>query len=175
MNSLILQECKKTDELLELCEFTDDAKFHLLYRASRDGFSAEDFHSKCDGHKNTLTLIKSENSNVFGGFTEVDWSGNGYIGDHNAFIFSLINENIPVKMKCVEPTSSIYRDSKNGPTFGHDLYLCDNSNVSVSSYSNPGNTYSNELLNNHRFHIKPTMSGSYNFKTVEIEVFEVEK
>ena len=78
-------------------------------------------------------------------------------------------------MKCVEPNSSIYRDSKNGPTFGHDLYLCDNSNVSVSSYSNPGNTYSNELLNNHRFHIKPTMSGSYNFKTVEIEVFEVEK
>ena len=32
----------------------------LLYRASRDGFSANEFHKRCDGKKNTITLVKAE-------------------------------------------------------------------------------------------------------------------
>jgi hypothetical protein len=32
-------------------------KFTLLWRGSRDGFKATQFHSRCDGHPNTLTVI----------------------------------------------------------------------------------------------------------------------
>ena len=45
-------------ELLKLCEFPPYSKFTLLYRASRDGFAAEDFHSRCDRIIKTLTIIK---------------------------------------------------------------------------------------------------------------------
>jgi hypothetical protein len=45
----------------------------LLWRGSRDGFRASDFHSHCDGYANTLTLIQDTNGNKFGGFTPVIW------------------------------------------------------------------------------------------------------
>ena len=48
--------------------------WRLLFRASRDGFAAATFHSKCDNKGPTLTIVKSGN-NIFGGFTEKSWTG----------------------------------------------------------------------------------------------------
>ena len=39
----------------------------LIYRASRDGFGADEFHSKCDGKRDTLSIIQTTNGYVFGG------------------------------------------------------------------------------------------------------------
>ena len=47
------------NDLNKLCKFTDDMKWTLLYRASVDGFSAKDFHKKCDKREKTLTIIKT--------------------------------------------------------------------------------------------------------------------
>ena len=47
-------------------------KWRLLFRASRDGFAAATFHSKCDNKGPTVTIVKSGN-NVFGGFSEQSW------------------------------------------------------------------------------------------------------
>ena len=61
-------------ELIKLCEFSPNDKWTLLYRGTRDGFGADVFHSKCDDHPNTLTLLKAkESSFIFGGFTSVNW------------------------------------------------------------------------------------------------------
>jgi hypothetical protein len=49
-------------ELMVLCEFCPNDKWSLLYRGTRDGFGSRDFHSKCDGHKNTLTVCKAKQS-----------------------------------------------------------------------------------------------------------------
>ena len=48
-------------------------KWHLLFRASRDGFAAQTFHSRCDNKGPTITIVKSGN-NIFGGFTENSWN-----------------------------------------------------------------------------------------------------
>jgi len=48
-------------------------KWRLLFRASRDGFTAEIFHSKCDSQGPTVTILKSGNC-IFGGFTDVSWT-----------------------------------------------------------------------------------------------------
>ena len=64
----------------------------LLYTATNDGDSAEDFHSHCDGYAPLIILIKTIKKVVFGGFTEAPFSftkkrvGNK---DDNAFIFSV--------------------------------------------------------------------------------------
>ena len=42
---------------------TKSTKGDLLYRASRDGFTGQAFHSKCDGKGNTISIIKN-NSNL---------------------------------------------------------------------------------------------------------------
>ena len=47
-------------------------EWHLLFRASRDGFKASTFHSKCDNKGPTVTIMKS-GGNIFGGFTKRAW------------------------------------------------------------------------------------------------------
>ena len=45
-----------------------------LYRASRDGWAASNFHSCCDNKGPTVTVIKSGNY-IFGGYSEGEWDG----------------------------------------------------------------------------------------------------
>jgi hypothetical protein len=47
--------------------------FSLLWKGSRDGFGAEDFHSRCHAHQNTLIIILDRNGNIFGGLAHVAW------------------------------------------------------------------------------------------------------
>ena len=49
------------------------SEWRLLFRASRDGFAALAFHSKCDNKGPTVTVVKS-GGNIFGGFTENAWT-----------------------------------------------------------------------------------------------------
>ena len=51
-------------------------EWRLLFRASRDGFAASAFHSKCDNKGPTVTVVKSF-ANIFGGFTETPWTSPG--------------------------------------------------------------------------------------------------
>ena len=45
----------------------------LLYRASRNGWAASNFHSCCDNKGPTVTVVRSSNGYVFGGYTEQPW------------------------------------------------------------------------------------------------------
>jgi hypothetical protein len=56
LKSQILEGEQQCSELLSLCEFSPNDTWSLLYRGTRDGFGSDDFHSKCDGHSNTLTI-----------------------------------------------------------------------------------------------------------------------
>lgn len=108
IDSTILSKQQKK-ELMNLCDFAKNQKFTLLYRASLNGFSANDFHLKCDKVAHTLTIIRSSNGNIFGGYTDAAWSSNGgFISSSNSFLFSLVNRNsIGLTMKCVEPQYSM--------------------------------------------------------------------
>jgi hypothetical protein len=44
-------------------------RFTLLWRGSRHGFGARDFHWRCNGDAPTMTLIEDTKGNIFGGFT----------------------------------------------------------------------------------------------------------
>ena len=47
-------------------------EWRLLFRASSDGFTAENFHSRCNNKGPTVTIVQS-GENIFGGFTEKSW------------------------------------------------------------------------------------------------------
>ena len=89
----------------------------ILYAVVRKN---KDFHKKCDNKGPTVTLIKSEEEYIFGGYTSISWS-NGYdiCLDNNSFIFTLINMyNLnPIKFK---PKSKGYicHSKYDGPNFG---------------------------------------------------------
>ncbi len=127
----------KCSELIKLCEISPNYKWTLLYRGTRDGFG---FHSKCDGHLNTLIILKVKQSYFnFGGFTSVSWESSTvakWKSDQNAFIFSLTNkDNQPLKMKINpnEHESAIWCHPKLGPTFGFsgDFWIANNSNTTM--------------------------------------------
>jgi hypothetical protein len=60
------------DEFPPLFEEFHVKHFKLLGRGSRDGFTADEFHLRCDSRANTLILIADTDGNVFGGFTPVE-------------------------------------------------------------------------------------------------------
>ena len=62
-------------------------EWRLLFRASRDGFAASTFHSKCDNKGPTVTVVKSY-ANIFGGFTEKPWTSPETVG--RKFLLQLI-------------------------------------------------------------------------------------
>lgn len=140
-NSNILND-KQLEEVLELCNLNTNNNFKLLYRASRDGFGAQDFHSKCDDYARTLTIIKTSDLHVFGGWTSASWASKGmWKTDETAFLFSYINKtNEKMIIKCTQPQYAIYCNAIYGPTFGggHSIYISDESNTNTMSHSNLG-------------------------------------
>jgi hypothetical protein len=83
------------------CTLGKQTKLELLYRASRDGWRATDFHSKCDNKGATVTVIKSTGGYVYGGYIDLAWASNGqYRSSSNAFLFALQYPSgmAPVKM-----------------------------------------------------------------------------
>ena len=142
-------------------------KYTLLFRASRDGFGASNFHSKCDGKSNTVTLVETLTGRRFGGFTDVAWDqSSGYKSGSNGFIFSLDDKAIYYNKN---NSYNIYCGSDRGPTFGsgHDFYICDNCNSRNSSYNNSDSSYGTNGKKN-------AMAGEYNFLVKDYEVFLLE-
>ena len=161
----------------KLCEFPTDKKWKLQYRATRDGFSAQDFHNKCDGIENTFTVVKSEYGNIFGGFTEKAWdSSDKYYADPKAFIFSLVNkENKPFKVNCTNGADAIGCLPKFGPIFGNiqgdDISIDSDSNTNPSSWCYFGSSYKHADYRKGTEKTKAILAGSYLFQALEIEVF----
>ena len=149
--------------------------FELLYRGTRDGFAASVFHSKCDGIKSTLIVIKETNGYVFGGYTSVTWDSSlsGYKPDSEAFIYTFLNpNNSPLKLPIITVTYGICNNPSYGPTFGggHDILVTDNSNMNSNNYLN-GHSYTSGYSGSSLGVF--FKGGSYNFMTAEIEVFRV--
>jgi hypothetical protein len=155
----------------------------LLWRGSRDGFNHKDFHSRCDGHANTLTVILDMDGNIFGGFTPVKWESlvwNRKNGSESnclksdpslkSFIFTLKNpHNVPVRrfaLNTEKKNEAIGCDSERGPDF-NDLAV--RSYGPFGSFGSFGLSYTNDT----GLHGETFFTGSENFQVKEVEVFEI--
>ena len=144
-----------------------------------DGFHSRDFHSRCDGHSNTLTIIKAKDSSyIFGGFTTVSWDCSfNFKSDASAFIFSLTNNhNLPLKIK-INPNyheHAIECNSEYGPSFGWDIEIANNANTTMDSHSNLSHTYSHPQYAYGTDEANSFLAGSHKFQLDEIEVYQKE-
>jgi hypothetical protein len=172
----------------EIFEDFKGQTFTLLWRGTRDGFQAKEFHHRCDGHPNTLTVILDTDGNIFGGFTPVEWESSRKgkrkkdpeepfdKADRSleSFILTLKNpHNFPPRrftLKEEKKEEAIHCDSNCGPHFG-DIMITDNCNANAdSSTSNFGKSYTNDTTLAYE---KSFFTGCSKFKVKEIEVFEV--
>lgn len=81
-------------------------KYNLIYRATKDGDTSKNFHSKCDFIGPNIILIKTKEDYIFGGFTTKSWKHlfkdinkdepefGTELKDEKAFGFSINEKNI---------------------------------------------------------------------------------
>jgi hypothetical protein len=121
----------------------------LLYRGSRDGFAAADFHRLCDGKGPTLTVVQTPQGWVFGGYASVSWASAGdWVSAPGCFLFTLRNSRklSPQTFALTKPQYALCSDANYGPILGggpfaQDLYLAPHANTNSSSYSVLGHSY----------------------------------
>jgi hypothetical protein len=148
----------------------------LLYRGSRDGFRASNFHEKCDNRTNTLTLIETTKDFIFGGFTPIAWDSSGRYKPDNSglsFLFSLKNprNSEPRKFKHINGENAIHCVSSYGPVFAgnRDMGVGDNCNSSDVSWTNLGGSYVNDT----GLAATVVFTGKHDFRVKNIEVFTI--
>ena len=165
---------------MKLLEWSGYKKIELIYRGSRDGALSKNFHEKCDNQGPTITLIKNEKGNIFGGFSSVSWTSLGnYKQAPNSFLFSLTNiyGTNPTKFQLKNNNDSyaIYDYSHYGPTFGggHDLYISNDFNNNNDTYSQFPYSYEDSIGKGKSIFTGDSNNNNQKFKIKEIEVFKL--
>jgi hypothetical protein len=153
-------------------------KFTLLWRGSRDGFASGDYHKRCNGHANLLTVVRDENGNVFGGYSPIKSQTTQncqWIPDmqSKSFIFTLVNPNgvPPRKFVLRDRSCAVTFRSSRGPAFGRgDLFLGGNCSTNIHKNTAAlGNAYANDTGLDGR----TLLTGTKAFRVKEVEVFEI--
>ena len=125
-------------------------KFELIFKASEDGDNCQTFHKICDGKGPTVTIVKSKNGYIFGGYLTVPFSSDRKAHtDDKAFLFSLSNMK---KFKILDPEHAVFHYAKGwGPYIGRK----DNCDLAIKS----------ECLSNKKSYCEPS---SYEFKRIDL-------
>ena len=140
---------------------SDQLNYGLLYRASRDGLIAENFHFLCDNKNvfNSLVIIQTPTNEIFGGYTYGNWRMNDYRTDKGAFLFNLTRGK---KYKVIEPNKAVYSGEHLLVGFGNgDLIVNEKLGMSYYPVSYEGGVEL-ELTN-----------GEGQFQIKEMEVFNL--
>ncbi|KAM3140476.1 hypothetical protein pb186bvf_007456 [Paramecium bursaria] len=148
-------------------------EYELIYQGSKDGLSCEEYWKRCDLQENLLTIMTSENGNVFGGYSPciLDCSIPQYLQDPSfqSFIFQYNKKQI---YKLKNQQYAVYANRDYGPTYGNGHDLTINSDFQYGSTSNFGMAYD---TTNYQISDKYThLFGDFNPKLVECKVYRIE-
>ena len=145
IDSLIInKDIKKQEAIINWIKQKINKKnidFKKIFTMSLNGSSCNDFHNYCDNKGPTITIIKTTNNKIFGGFTPLNWEnsgGNKYNKSNQTFIFSL---DLMKKFDVINAKKeAIYCTKNNGPYFG-------GRDFSIESNMKTGQTYANSETN----------------------------
>ena len=167
IDSLIVSKKEDVQLLKEWISPYKKISFNLIYRATRDGDTTNDFHKMCDDKSPTICIMKTPKGFIFGGYTTVLFNNNENrevkLKDDKAFVFSL---NKREKYRTQDESRSILISPKHLIIFGNgsnSIQIENNALTSKDHCSNPKVSYGYDL----------NLTEDKYFSIVEIEVFEV--
>ena len=153
----------------------DNQKWNLIYKATRDGFTIDDFHRCCDNQGPTMTVIQSLSEYLFGGYTSISWNFQHDLksstADRTAYLFTLANPHgiLPTKYAIKSTGMHAIVPNAMGPTFGqYDICIYPNSNLNSQSYIKFPSYYNDSTGKGYL-----TFTGSTNFTTTDIEIYRL--
>jgi TLD. len=96
-----------------------NVKLGCVYKESRDGFSAIDFHKTCDGRGSGLVVILTKSGKTFGGFNPLGWeSSDDYRNSNSAFLWHVQGKNVVRHNVLQGGNAAIFDYATGGPQFG---------------------------------------------------------
>ena len=136
----------------------------ILFNSLIDGDTLQNLHNKIDNKSPTYFLIKADSDRIFGGYTTHSWNINNVqkSSDDKAFVFSVDNK----KKYNIENPSEAIVERKGYIQFGCCCFrIMDKFNSSKNM----------ELDCNYETEFNSLcLSGKYNFKIINLEVYLVE-
>lgn len=163
----------------------NDFLFKLVYRGTRDGDSAKEFHKRCDKIGQNITLVKTDKDKIFGGFTKCNWEiPEKYLKemeeedtesgiqkkDKYSFCFTLGSEK-KIYEHCEdegEEKEAIFCSPKFGPTFCSNIFAIYNKFLKNGGYSTKKETSCFDgQIDDYE------LTGEKDFKIKELEIYEI--
>ena len=136
---------------------------------SENGQNSKDFHQYCDKKEPTLTIVKTTENKIFGGFTPLQWDNKGgYLKDESdqTFIFSL---NLKKRFNMINKDEKAIHNGNYGPYFGNcDFGLEENMNKGQADANSSYNFLSNKNLE-----IIEKKGENVNFNVENFETYKV--
>ena len=166
----IIKNNSEAEKLMKWVCPNNERKVKLIYKATPEENTRDDFHRKCDNKGATLTIIETTKGRRFGGYTSVCWdSSSGWKDDKEAFLFSLDNDK---KYDVIQSKNDkVYSGSGYGPWFGSDgnIGLAYEKNYFIGNDSHRENfgdkCYSTTVENE--------LSGGKTFNISKMEVYQI--
>lgn len=141
-----------------------NTNLECAYKASRDGWSAIDFHQKMDGRGSGLVVILSRSGAVFGGFNPLGWMSTDDYGSSNAAFLWFSKGGKEVKCPVLAGGNAASFDyATGGPCFGAaDLQLGPPQAAVMGGFAGPD--MENTALNAGNLKVgKSNVGGAYEF------------
>ena len=173
-------QIEKNKKNINFIPKSSDFVFKLVYRASRDGGDASEFHKRCDEIGPNVTLVKTDKNKRFGGFTFCNWgipqkylekmkSNAGILKqDQCSFCFSLDLKKIYYHDDKKGKEDAIFCSSKFGPTFCSNIFAINNNMLTKGGYCTMKKTscFTGQSKDYE-------ISGEKSFNIKELEVYEI--
>ncbi|KAL9187725.1 hypothetical protein ACHAXT_006103 [Thalassiosira profunda] len=97
----------------------DDVDLGRVYKATKDGWGALDFHKCVDGRGSAIVVCLSKSGKRFGGFNPLGWnSSDDYSNSNSAFLWFDKNGKATKCPILVGGNTAIYDYATSGPNFG---------------------------------------------------------
>ena len=168
-NTIIKNNSEAVKILKWICP-NNERRVKLLYKATPEENTRDDFHRKCDNKGATVTIIETTKGKRFGGYTSLSWdSSSGWKNDKEAFLFSLDNDK---KYDVIQDAVyKVYSNTGFGQWFG------DNGNIGLAYEKNYfiGNDTHRENFADKCYSttVENELSGGKTFNISKMEVYQV--
>ena len=167
-NTIIKNNSEAVKILKWICP-NNERRVKLLYKATPEENTRDDFHRKCDNKGATVTIIETTKGRRFGGYTSLSWdSSSEWKNDKEAFLFSLDNDK---KYDVIQDAEKVYSNTGYGQWFGNggNIGLAYEKNYFIGNDTHQENfgdkCYSTTVENE--------LSGGKTFNISKMEVYQV--
>lgn len=176
-NSLSVQDLSLATYVMDkVPNLNEEPTLRLLYRATRDGFEPQTFHSLCDNEGPTVSFVRTSKGFLFGCYTRLPWqSRGGHQLDTDARLFALTGETITYKPMYSQ--RAVYHGEECSLSFGQALEIQGRAGKSwTRNRDNAGYNVGADAQGNSRLTGDGAgkLDNQKTFKVEEIEVFLIE-